>query len=59
MPNSKEYDTYAKMIRVYVGISTRSTDINPKSTYRVINIEIVSFFFLSFLTRFRIVFYLK
>lgn len=48
MPNSKEYDTYAKMIRVYVGISTRSTDINPKSTYRVINIEIVSFFFFRF-----------
>ena len=42
---SPNYASLANMMRVYVGISKRSTDINVDNTYRVEQIIKVSFFF--------------
>ncbi len=36
--NSNLFKNVDSMIRVYVGVSTRSTDINPSNTYRIIQI---------------------
>ncbi len=36
--NSDLYGSLAKMMRVYVGVTKRSTDINHDNTYRVAKI---------------------
>ena len=36
--NSDLYGSLARMMRVYVGITKRSTDINQNNTYRVAKI---------------------
>ena len=36
--NSDLYGSLAKMMRVYVGVTKRSTDISQKNTYRVAKI---------------------
>jgi hypothetical protein len=33
--NSNQYGSLAQMMRVYVGVTTRSTDIDANHTYRV------------------------
>ena len=41
---SPMYGSLAQMMRVYVGITTRSTDINYRDTYRVLKIKSVIYF---------------
>jgi hypothetical protein len=42
VPNSNQYGSLAQMMRVYVGITTRSTDIDANNTYRVSKVLSVS-----------------
>jgi hypothetical protein len=45
--NSDLYGSLARMMRVYVGITKRSTDINHNNTYRVSKIvSVMQFFFI-------------
>ena len=45
--NSDLYGDLARMMRVYVGVTKRSTDINQNNTYRVAKILSVIFYSLS------------
>ena len=43
--DSDLYGSLAKMMRVFVGITKRSTDINQNNTYRVAKILSVKFYY--------------
>jgi len=43
VPGSSDYGSMTNMMRVFVGVTTRSTDITPNNTYRAIKIESVIF----------------
>jgi hypothetical protein len=49
VPDSPDFGSLANMMRIYTGVTTRSTDITPNNTYRAIKIESVNLLkFLSF-----------
>lgn len=37
-PSNPQYSSVTSMTRVYIGVNTRSTDINEKTTYRAARI---------------------
>lgn len=41
VPNNLQYDSVTSMVRLYIGVSTRSTDINEKTTYKAVKISSV------------------